>query len=604
MMVLAGMTACTNEDNIVQNQQPATPQAPVYQVSIPATIGDGAETRAVELGTGDKAGWLVSTFKTTDDIAVYWVTTQATDDQNNPVCLHADADGKTANLIGTLTFYEQQADPDPEKVDPIFIPQELPVGQYLRFVYNSKWGITFYTNQTGTFAGLDNYDFAIADVRITAISGDESGYNLTTTDAHFVNTQSMYKFTFTGLPTGVGVKSVRISSAGNHLVNRYIPYSEYNDHTPITITLDDAAREANGAGVVYAALRFDALGEGETDNIAFTVTGTDDNTYIATKDSPEGGFKNGKYYTSTIELTPTVGGSGQTVNLSTVSTNVVVLDGTTLTGTLGSNVKISIAPGATVTLSGVAINGVDQWGLNWAGLTCLGDATIVLADGSENTVRGFYSDYPGIQAGPAGTTLTISGGMSGTGTLMASSNDGGQAAGIGGGELNCGNITIMGGVITASGNYGAGIGSGYDHACGDITITGGTVTASSGHNGAGIGCGYQGTCGAITISGGTIEATGGERATGIGCGQERGTCGAITITNGEGFNSVTATGGYYSHKPIGLSRTSDDIICGVITFGNKVIYDGGANKNYVVWGVGGLNFSEENGGKTWILSAN
>lgn len=604
MMVLAGMTACTSEDNIIQNQQPAAPQAPVYQVSIPATIGDGAATRAVELGTGDKAGWLVSTFRTTDNIAVYWGTTLATDNQNNPVCLHADADGKTANLTGTLTFYEQQANPNPEE-EPIFIPKELPVGQYLRFVYNSYWGITFYTNQTGTFAGLDNYDFAIANVQITAISGDESGYNLTTTDAHFVNTQSMYKFTFTGLPTGVGVKSVSISSAGNHLVNRYFPYSEYNEHTPITITLDDAAREANGAGVVYAALRFDALGEGETDNIAFTVTGTDDNTYIATKDSPEGGFKNGKYYTSTIELTPTVGGSGQTVNLSTVSSNVVVLDGTTLTGALGSNVKISIAPGATVTLSGVAINGVNEWGLNWAGLTCLGNATIVLADGSENTVRGFYINYPGIQAGPAGTMLTISGGTAGTGRLTASCSDVGPAAGIGGGYDNCGNITITGGVITASGFDGAGIGSGYGNTCGDITITGGTVNASSGHNGAGIGCGYLGTCGAITISGGTVEATGGESATGIGCGQERGTCGAITITKGTGSISVTATRGEHAHRPIGLSDGgNDDIICGVITFGNTEIYDGGANRFYDVWGVDGLNFSEENGGKTWILSAN
>lgn len=605
MMVLAGMTACTSEDNIIQNQQPAAPQAPVYQVSIPATIGDGAATRAVELGTGDKAGWLVSMFKTTDDIAVYWVTTQATDDQNNPVCLHADADGKTANLIGTLTFYEQQVNPDPEIVDPIFIPQELPVGQYLRFVYNSYWGGTFYTNQTGTFAGLDNYDFAIADVQITAISGDESGYTLTTTDAHFMNTQSMYKFTFTGLPTGVGVKSVSISSAGNHLVNRYLPYSEYNDHTPITITLDDAAREANGAGVVYAALRFDALAEGKRDNIAFTVTGTDDNTYIATKASPEGGFKNGKYYTSTIKLTPTVGGSGQTVNLSTVSSNVVVLDGTTLTGTLGSNVKISIAPGATVTLSGVTINGVNEWGLDWAGLTCLGNATIVLADGSENTVRGFYSDYPGIQAGPAGTTLTISGGTDGTGRLMASSSDNGAGAGIGGGAMNCGNITIAGGVITASGNYGAGIGSGYDYACGDITISGGTVTASSSNNGAGIGCGQQGTCGAITISGGTVEATGGEKATGIGCGgaRDKSTCGAITIAKSAGSISVTATKGGNAHRPIGLSSTSDDVICGAITFGNTVIYDGGADKYYDAGEVDGLFFYSENEGKTWILSA-
>lgn len=567
-MVLAGMTACTNEDNIVQNQQPAAPQAPVYQVSTPATIGDGAETRAVELGTGDKAGWLVSTFKTTDHIAVYWVTTQATDDKNDPVCLHADADGKTANLIGTLTFYEQQANPDPEKDDPIFIPQELPVGQYLRFVYNSKWGITFYTNQTGTFAGLDNYDFAIADVKITAISGDESGYTLTTTDAHFVNTQSMYKFTFTGLPTGVGVKSVSISSAGNHLVNRYIPYSEYNDHTPITITLDDAAREANGAGVVYAALRFDALAEGKRDNIAFTVTGTDEKTYIATKDSPEGGFQNGKYYTSTIELAPTVGGSGQTLDLSTVSSNIIVLSGTTLSGTLGSKVKISIAPGATVTLNGVTIDNSEN--IDY-GFECMGDATIILAEGTTNTLKS-SSFTPGLLAGPAGSTLTIQG----EGTLIATGNGG--CAGIGGKfSYPCGAIVIEGGTITATGHgCSAGIGSGGDDAgkmgqgdgfCGDITISGGNVTATAGtDNAAGIGSGSDGSCGNITISGGTVTATGKRSGAGIGSGGF-GVCGNITIEST--VTRITATRGANCSEYIGSGDCGN---CGNITIDVSLNY--------------------------------
>ena len=72
----------------------------------------------------------------------------------------------------------------------------------------------------------------------------------------------------------------------------------------MTITLGDAARTANGAGVVYAALRFDGLSANATDNITFTVTGTDDKTYTATKTSPVGGFNNGKYYTSTIALLP------------------------------------------------------------------------------------------------------------------------------------------------------------------------------------------------------------------------------------------------------------------------------------------------------------
>jgi len=71
-------------------------------------------------------------------------------------------------------------------------------------------------------------------------------------------------------------------------------------------------------------------------------------------------------------------------------------------------VKISIAAGATVTLSGVTINGTNSVSCWWAGLNCLGDATIILADGTTNSVKGFYENYPGIHV-PSGKTLTIQG---------------------------------------------------------------------------------------------------------------------------------------------------------------------------------------------------
>ncbi len=48
----------------------------------------------------------------------------------------------------------------------------------------------------------------------------------------------------------------------------------------------------------------------------------------------------------------------------------------------------------------------------WAGLTCLGDATIVLADGTTNTVTNFNRNYPCIQAAE-GKTLVIKGGAAG-----------------------------------------------------------------------------------------------------------------------------------------------------------------------------------------------
>lgn len=95
------------------------------------------------------------------------------------------------------------------------------------------------------------------------------------------------------------------------------------------------------------------------------------------------------------------------VDLSTLTGNYEAQNNDILTGTLNGARKISIAAGATVTLQNVTINGIHNNSYSWAGITCNGNATIILS--GSNTVKGFYNEYPGIQAGPTGTTLTIGG---------------------------------------------------------------------------------------------------------------------------------------------------------------------------------------------------
>ena len=206
-------------------------------------------------------------------------------------------------------------------------------------------------------------------------------------------------------------------------------------------------------------------------------------------------------------------------------------DGMTITGRLGANVKVSIAADATVTLDGVTIVGNDDENYKWAGLNCLGDATIILKDRTQNRVQGFHEDYPGIHV-PAGSRLTITGGTLGNGMLTATSS--GYGAGIGGGNnIHCGNIDIQGGYIAATGGiYGAGIGGGLDAICGNITISGGTVRAMGGPEAAGIGGGSNGRCGGITITNGVtlvFAAKGGEEAPySIGAGNG-GSCVTVSI---------------------------------------------------------------------------
>ena len=272
---------------------------------------------------------------------------------------------------------------------------------------------------------------------------------------------------------------------------------------------------------------------------------------------------------------------GARVDLIDLTDDYIAQDGDILTGTLGGKLKISIADGAEVTLDNATIIGVnDGDNYQWAGITCLGNCTIVLS--GSNIVKGFHKNYPGIQAakqvgGVEEYTLTIKG----DGSLDASSN--GNGAGIGSGRhADCGNITISGGEVVAKGGFNAaGIGSGASRTIGDITISGGFITATGGEMAAGIGGGFHGYCGNITISGGFITATGVDAAAGIGS-SAQGICGDITISGGE----VAATGGQFA---AGIGNGDGGSI-GNITITNgvtSVVATGGTDAPYSVNAGGG-----------------
>ena len=260
-----------------------------------------------------------------------------------------------------------------------------------------------------------------------------------------------------------------------------------------------------------------------------------DNKYTKTLTSNKA-IEKGTFYETTLTMT----GTGSKVNLSSTGA-YVAQDYDVLSGTLGSNVQISIADGATVLLDGAKINANGTWTAgNYAGLTCLGDATIILTGGTsgENTIKGFYENYPGIYV-PAGKTLTILG-------------------------TNYDYLTV------SSNGYGAGIGGGNGISCGNIVIKGGSITATGGTGAAGIGggCGDPITCGNITITGGIIVATGGSGAVGIGCGQGKdnnSTCGAITFTNT--LTSLKSVAGTSANYTVGASVGGT---CGTITIGGTV----------------------------------
>ncbi|MCR5128194.1 MAG: BspA family leucine-rich repeat surface protein [Lachnospiraceae bacterium] len=226
------------------------------------------------------------------------------------------------------------------------------------------------------------------------------------------------------------------------------------------------------------------------------------------------------------------------------SDNYTAQDGDVLTGSTSGTV--TIAGGAKITLNNATITG---------GIVCDGTATITLA--GTNSVTG-VEKKAGIEAGGAGTTLTIKG----DGSLTVTG--GKDAAGIGlSAMVDCngagGNIVIEDGSITAYGGInGAGIGTGDVYASneniavslGNIMIKGGIVSAYGGTCGAGIGAGsvfsnnnrdITVNLGGITIGGGMVTAVSknsegiavnsNDYAYGIGKGQRYGSSVTINIDN-------------------------------------------------------------------------
>ncbi len=175
-------------------------------------------------------------------------------------------------------------------------------------------------------------------------------------------------------------------------------------------------------------------------------------------------------------------------------------------GSTADSIQIASAEGANITLEGVDIESASS---PFHIMGSAGAVTLTLADDSVNTLV-CTKGYAGLQK-DNGAELIICGGDYGTGSLIAEGAE--ASAGIGGGDSDVGaqvdadNITITGGIISATGGWGAaGIGGGWKGDGKNITITGGAVTASGGDTAASIGGGYDGIASDVVITGGSVLA--------------------------------------------------------------------------------------------------
>ena len=489
------MAACSSEDAALNNSPAQQQGRKVHFTATIAAPGGNAGTRTeyTEVTEGDAAGTINVAWKAKDEIALIHNGTK------DVVTVETVNEDGSATITGDITVGTNG-----EAVEVCY-----PAAAWEWYaekscaIRNETFVTNITTKQDGTLKYIqDNLDTRMGEGKLK-VDGDKATLS---DNVKLASQIAIWKLTLLDGESNV-LQATQVKIKGGTSVLASTATIAATSEVTLAIPTDVAI---DGALTIEATVGSD--------------------TYAYTKE--EGVTFDRKYYQSKVTMAPAA------TDLSKLTGDYTAKNGETLTGKLARNYMISIAKGATVTLDGVTITGENNSDYKWAGITCEGNATIILKDDTENTVNGFHQNYPGIYV-PSEMTLTIKGETKRTGKLTASSNGGG--AGIGGGQYkNCGNIEIQGGVITATGSsYAAGIGGANSSTCGSITISGGAVTAKGGQNGAGIGSGSYTTCGSITISGGTVTATGGDGGAGIGSGfGSDANCGDITISGG----TVEATG--------------------------------------------------------------
>ena len=247
---------------------------------------------------------------------------------------------------------------------------------------------------------------------------------------------------------------------------------------------------------------------------------------------------------------PVITSSGKTENTVTITAEKNATANVTLENV---NIDTGTRGGAAITTSGegnvnIELNGTNtvQSGNTHAGVEKKDNGTLTITDenkdGSLTATGGNYGAGIGGGYEGSGSNIAIEGGK-----VEASSVGGG--AGIGGGSIGSGSgITVSGGEVTAQGGVGgAGIGGGQGGSGSNITISDGKVTATGAGAGAGIGGGYEGSGKGITIEGGEVTAQGDAGGAGIGGGIS-GTGSDVTISGDAQVKVQGGTTGRDWHK--------------------------------------------------------
>ena len=299
--VAIGFTACADETLTTQNTT-----APVngngYKFSIPANMGGGG-TRAIAYNGTDGYD---ATFEATEMIFVFDITqgalsTKKEMDWVQNCYLYPDANAKTANLVGELSFtqYDRQTGEYGNEIAP-------QVGDELMLFYNNDNDVFRYNYNANEYYLNNSGDYALATVKITSIGEDGV---IQTSPASFENLQSIYKINFTGIGSNVKIRNINIQSEKNQLVTDYFAFSKENAERfgVVNYTYEGEGRDQHELTFM---LRYSDNPDyyENSDNpstsgdvFSFTALGSDGRCYVGKKNVTTD-LENGKYYQAEVAM--------------------------------------------------------------------------------------------------------------------------------------------------------------------------------------------------------------------------------------------------------------------------------------------------------------
>ena len=205
LIASATLAACTNDDGIIDDAQPAQQGPQVYTLTL-----HGDETRALAL---DGSGNLEASWANGDEVTVTKGTTTL------GTLTAKDASGATCTFSGTLSG-------------------TIAADDVLTLTYHPQSGLSAFGSQAGTLESAADYDMATATVTVES----ESGGDITIKEAaaSFTTQTAMLKITMKDAgDKALNATSLKISAAGADI---------------FTFSPTDATYSANGDGILYVAL--------------------------------------------------------------------------------------------------------------------------------------------------------------------------------------------------------------------------------------------------------------------------------------------------------------------------------------------------------------